>query len=119
MSLYLTKCFLQTGPDMLITGYLQPVPALYPSVSAAVELALADYLTPSTKPPAVITFYKTWDLYGAFSNFSPHPITVPDEDGNDVVWNSVEHYYQVIFLPFVALIPSLAIVEQLGLVLAE
>ncbi|KAG6550147.1 hypothetical protein Mapa_008103 [Marchantia paleacea] len=86
--------FEQTGPDMLITGYLQPVPALFPSVSAAVELALADYLTPSTNPPAVITFYKTWDLYGAFSNFSPHPITVPDEDGNDVVWNSVEHYYQ-------------------------
>ncbi|KAL3699032.1 hypothetical protein R1sor_017054 [Riccia sorocarpa] len=86
--------FEQTGPDMLVTGYLQPVPALYPPVSTSVEQALAEYITPSTEPPAVISFYKTWDLYGAFSNFSPHPISVPDDSGKQVAWNSVEHYYQ-------------------------
>lgn len=62
-----------------------------------------------------VSFYKAWDQWGALSNFSPHPITMPVEasagssssngassNGNGAsacchqtrVWSSVEHYYQ-------------------------
>jgi ribA/ribD-fused uncharacterized protein len=37
----------------------------------------------------VIHFYRTEDAYGAFSNFSRHPITV---DG--IEWPTTEHYFQ-------------------------
>ena len=54
-----------------------------------------------TAPPSVvvppqprIAFYKEWDLYGAFSNFSPHSITVQEADGREATWQSVEHFYQ-------------------------
>ncbi len=47
------------------------------------------------------SFYKAWDLWGAFGNFSPHPITMPapvDPGGasssSTRVYDSVEHYYQ-------------------------
>ncbi|KAJ1443570.1 YbiA-like superfamily [Sesbania bispinosa] len=63
-------CYEQVGPDMLISGFLQPLPDMHH------------------------IFYKTWDPYGALSNFSPHPIQVPDENGDYVTWMSVEHYYQ-------------------------
>ncbi|NET02129.1 MAG: NADAR family protein [Sphaerospermopsis sp. SIO1G1] len=36
-----------------------------------------------------IYFYKAWQPYGCFSNFSPHSIEI---DG--VHWPTVEHYYQ-------------------------
>jgi ribA/ribD-fused uncharacterized protein len=36
-----------------------------------------------------IYFYKVWQPYGCFSNFSPHPIKM-----GDVYWPTVEHYYQ-------------------------
>ncbi|MEC4816462.1 MAG: NADAR domain-containing protein [Scytonema sp. PMC 1069.18] len=36
-----------------------------------------------------IYFYKVWQPYGCFSNFSPHGIEV-----NGVYWSTVEHYYQ-------------------------
>lgn len=36
-----------------------------------------------------IYFYKSWDPYGCFSNFSPHSIQL---DG--LYWQTVEHYYQ-------------------------
>jgi ribA/ribD-fused uncharacterized protein len=36
-----------------------------------------------------IYFYKVYDPYGCFSNFSPHPIQI---EGSD--WQTVEHYYQ-------------------------
>jgi N-glycosidase YbiA len=36
-----------------------------------------------------IYFYKVWQPYGCFSNFSPHSIEV-----NGVYWSTVEHYYQ-------------------------
>lgn len=39
-------------------------------------------------------FYKSWDLHGALSNFSPHPIAMPGPDGRSQRWASVEHYYQ-------------------------
>ncbi|MGM3305513.1 NADAR family protein [Anabaena sp. WFMT] len=36
-----------------------------------------------------IYFYKVWQPYGCFSNFSPHPIEVQGTH-----WPTVEHYYQ-------------------------
>jgi diaminohydroxyphosphoribosylaminopyrimidine deaminase/5-amino-6-(5-phosphoribosylamino)uracil reductase len=89
-------CYEQVGPDMLVSGFLQPIPDLLPvipSEDATVEI------DPSVDPfePSIIFFYKTWDLYGSFSNFSPHPIRMPYGEENDdyMTWSSVEHYYQV------------------------
>ena len=84
----------QVGPDMLMTGFLQPIPSCQPDVPAAA--AIDQSIPSSVQRPQVITFYKPWDPYGALSNFSPHPISLPDESGTIVLWNSVEHYYQVI-----------------------
>ncbi|XP_010426181.1 PREDICTED: riboflavin biosynthesis protein PYRR, chloroplastic [Camelina sativa] len=88
-------CYEQVGPDMLVTGFLQPIPDLIPvipSEDATVEI------DPSVNPfeSSIIFFYKTWDLYGSFSNFSPHPIRMPCGEENDdyMTWPSVEHYYQ-------------------------
>ncbi|MEH1939383.1 MAG: N-glycosidase [Nostoc sp.] len=36
-----------------------------------------------------IYFYKVWQPYGCFSNFSPHGIHI-----QDTYWPTVEHYYQ-------------------------
>ncbi|MBD2566318.1 NADAR family protein [Anabaena lutea] len=36
-----------------------------------------------------IYFYKVWQPYGCFSNFSPHPIEI-----QSTYWPTVEHYYQ-------------------------
>ncbi|MEM9924775.1 MAG: NADAR domain-containing protein [Cyanobacteria bacterium P01_D01_bin.50] len=36
-----------------------------------------------------IYFYKVWQPYGCFSNFSPHPIEM-----NNIFLPTVEHYYQ-------------------------
>lgn len=36
-----------------------------------------------------IYFYKVWQPYGCFSNFSPHPIEI-----DKTFWSTVEHYYQ-------------------------
>ncbi|KAG0566745.1 hypothetical protein M758_7G079800 [Ceratodon purpureus] len=86
--------FEQTGPDMLVTGYLQPIPGV--SLSGNDELTStsgADFAEVASKP-SVIRFNKPWDRYGALSNRSYHPITLPDCDGKSVVWSSVEHYYQ-------------------------
>ncbi|KAK0591791.1 hypothetical protein LWI29_008121 [Acer saccharum] len=83
----------QIGPDMLISGFLQPVPDLMPVIPSEDETFAID---PTVTPyeSSIISFYKTWDPYGAFSNFSPHPIQMPDSDDNYVTWSSVEHYYQ-------------------------
>lgn len=85
---------LQIGPDMLISGFLQPFPDPTPVIPSVDETYAID---PSVTPyeSSIIFFYKTWDLYGAFSNFSPHPIQMPDENGDYQTWSSVEHYYQV------------------------
>ncbi|KAH9734408.1 Riboflavin biosynthesis protein PYRR [Citrus sinensis] len=85
-------CYEQVGPDMLISGFLQPIPDLMPVIPSEDETFAID---PTVTPyePSIIYFYKTWDPYGAFSNFSPHPIQMPDVNG-DVTWSSVEHYYQ-------------------------
>ncbi|GLT51844.1 hypothetical protein SLA2020_252230 [Shorea laevis] len=86
-------CYKQVGPDMLISGFLQPIPDLTPIIPSEDETFAID---PTVTPyeSSIIFFYKTWDPYGAFSNFSPHPIQMPDHNGNYVTWLSVEHYYQ-------------------------
>lgn len=86
---------MQVGPDMLISGFLQPLPDMVPVIPSPDETFVAD---PTVSPydSRIIFFYKTWDPYGAFSNFSPHPIQMPDENGDCVTWMSVEHYYQVL-----------------------
>jgi len=37
----------------------------------------------------MIYFYKVWQPYGCFSNFSPHGIQI-----QGTYWSTVEHYYQ-------------------------
>ena len=43
-------------------------------------------------------FYKSWDVNGALSNFSPHPVDAPavwgESQGAIVEWPTVEHFYQ-------------------------
>ncbi|KAI4350171.1 hypothetical protein L6164_010680 [Bauhinia variegata] len=86
-------CYEQVGPDMLISGFLQPLPDMTPTIPSVDETFAVD---PTVSPyeSSIIFFYKTWDPYGAFSNFSPHPIQMPDGSGDYVTWLSVEHYYQ-------------------------
>ncbi|KAG6409451.1 hypothetical protein SASPL_127490 [Salvia splendens] len=83
----------QVGPDILVTGFLQPVPDLSPVIPSVDEASAID---PTVSPyeSSIIFFYKTWDPYGAFSNFSLHPIRLHDESGEYYHWPSVEHYYQ-------------------------
>lgn len=87
----------QIGPDILVSGFLQPVPDLTPTIPSVEETSAID---PTISPyeSSIIFFYKTWDPYGGFSNFSLHPFQMPNENGELVTWSSVEHYYQVIFL---------------------
>lgn len=80
---------------MLISGFLQPLPDMVPVIPSPDETFVAD---PTVSPydSRIIFFYKTWDPYGVLSNYSPHPIQMPDENGDYVTWMSVEHYYQVL-----------------------
>ncbi|ONI05204.1 hypothetical protein PRUPE_6G362000 [Prunus persica] len=86
-------CYEQVGPDMLISGFLQPIPDATPVIPSVDETYEID---PTVTPyeSRIIFFYKTWDPYGAFSNFSPHAIKIPDASGDYATWLSVEHYYQ-------------------------
>ncbi|KAK1318194.1 hypothetical protein QJS10_CPB04g01377 [Acorus calamus] len=83
----------QIGPDLLISGYLQPIPDLSPIIPSVDEISMVD---PTVIPydANIIFFYETWDPYGVLSNFSPHPLCISDDDGNLSAWPSVEHYYQ-------------------------
>ncbi|KAF9601279.1 hypothetical protein IFM89_018389 [Coptis chinensis] len=83
----------QIGPDILVSGFLQPIPDLTPVIPSANETSAID---PSVTlyDADIIFFYKTWDPYGAFSNFSPHLLRMLDENGGYVKWPTVEHYYQ-------------------------
>ncbi|KAL6997208.1 hypothetical protein U1Q18_007330 [Sarracenia purpurea var. burkii] len=83
----------QQPESQLISGFLQPIPDLTPVIPSVEETSVID---PTVTPyeSSIIFFYKTWDRYGAFSNFSPHAIRMTDESGNYVTWPSVEHYYQ-------------------------
>ncbi|MGI2902127.1 NADAR family protein [Tolypothrix sp. VBCCA 56010] len=56
-----------------------------------------------------IYFYKVWEPYGCFSNFSPHGIEI-----RGTYWSTVEHYYQAQkFVGSVdaAIIPSISAAE--------
>ncbi|KAK9807042.1 hypothetical protein WJX72_011769 [[Myrmecia] bisecta] len=87
------------GPDMLLTGYLPSSGGLH-ALEAALSsgrprnLLVATGASPDAasspgegqpaqqrqrkKPVSkVVEFYKAWDRYGALSNFSPHPISMP------------------------------------------
>lgn len=79
---------------MLVSGFLHPVPDLTPVIPSVEETSEID---PTISPyeSSIIFFYKTWEQYGSFSNFSHHPIQMPDETGDIATWSSVEHYYQV------------------------
>ncbi|KAF4360218.1 hypothetical protein F8388_016750 [Cannabis sativa] len=90
---FIDVCYEQVGPDMLISGFLQPIPDVTPVIPSVEETYAIDQ-TVTPYESKIISFYKTWDLYGAFSNFSPHPIQMPDDNGGYVSWSSVEHYYQ-------------------------
>ncbi|XP_012085769.1 riboflavin biosynthesis protein PYRR, chloroplastic isoform X2 [Jatropha curcas] len=83
----------QVGPDMLISGFLHPIPEPTPVIPSEEETFAID---PTVIPyeSSIIFFYKTWDPYGALSNFSPHPIQMLDDNGNYATWTTVEHYYQ-------------------------
>ncbi|CAI8613268.1 unnamed protein product [Vicia faba] len=86
-------CYEQIGPDMLVSGFLQPIPDTAPTIPSPEKTFVVDP-TVSRYESGIIFFYKTWDPYGALSNFSPHPIQMPDENGDSVTWLSVQHYYQ-------------------------
>ncbi|CAI5969373.1 unnamed protein product [Closterium sp. NIES-64] len=98
------------GRDLLMTGYLHPLPTDPPVLpqTPTFECRLTPPATPG--PPPVISFYKSWDPFGAFSNFSPHPIRLPlvlplslpsspyanaaAAEEEVVLWQTVEHFYQ-------------------------
>ncbi|XP_057519414.1 riboflavin biosynthesis protein PYRR, chloroplastic-like [Amaranthus tricolor] len=85
----------QVGPDMVVGGFLQPIPNLIPTIPSLSEKTKMELsVSPTESSNNIISFYKTWDAYGCFSNFSSHPIKLPDEGGNYSIWSSVEHYYQ-------------------------
>lgn len=89
---------------MLVSGFLQPIPDLTPVIPSEDETLVLD---PTVNPyeSSIIFFYKTWDPYGAFSNFSPHPIQMPGGNGDYDTWSSVEHYYQVLTFHFRQVFP--------------
>ncbi|KAI5068159.1 hypothetical protein GOP47_0016504 [Adiantum capillus-veneris] len=86
--------FEKIGPDMLITGYLQPIPDLRLQVPDGLDELSATEAASFEEKPTIICFYKAWDAMGAFSNFSPHAIDIGNSEGGAVQWTSVEHYYQ-------------------------
>ncbi|XP_021314969.1 riboflavin biosynthesis protein PYRR, chloroplastic isoform X1 [Sorghum bicolor] len=83
----------QIDRDMLMSGFIEPIPDLSPVIPSVEEIPSVD---PEVSPyeANIISFYKTWDIFGAFSNFSPHPIHMPDENGDYFTWPTVEYYYQ-------------------------
>ena len=88
---------MQIDRDMLMSGFIETIPDLSPIIPSVEEIPSVD---PEVSPyeANIISFYKTWDIFGAFSNFSPHPIHMPDENGDYFTWPTVEHYYQVCLL---------------------
>lgn len=77
-------------------------------------------------------FYKTWDRYGCFSNFTPHAIAMPEGPMTHIgletfyprpgsppgpsyrLWKSSEHYYQAQKFAGVQHPDALALVEQIA-----
>ncbi|CAM9003155.1 unnamed protein product [Rhodiola kirilowii] len=82
------------GPDMLVSGFFSQFQTwllLFHQLNEtfAIDPSVSQFES------KIIFFYKTWDPYGALSNFSHHPIQMPDDKlAMSVTWQSVEHYYQ-------------------------
>lgn len=91
-----------------MSGYIQPILDLSPVIPSVDEIPSVDPEV-SQYETNIVSFYKTWDIFGAFSNFSPHPIIMPDDNGDYITWQTVEHYYQVflLFLFWLYLCPTL------------
>ncbi|KAH7432348.1 hypothetical protein KP509_07G018400 [Ceratopteris richardii] len=81
--------FEQIGPDMLVSGYLHPLPELNFASSEWAESTKV-----SLDLRTIISLNHAWDAYGAFSTFSPHSITAASFSGEVIRWKTVEHYYQ-------------------------
>ncbi|CAL5223291.1 g5780 [Coccomyxa viridis] len=71
----------------------------------------------------VVEFYKSWDLYGALSNFSAHPISMPSRpvsisgalpSAPARQWPSVEHFYQAQKFAGVESAQALDIIEEIA-----
>jgi ribA/ribD-fused uncharacterized protein len=73
----------------------------------------------------VINFYKAWDEWGCLSNFSPHPISMPEgpvpltgssssSGSEQQQWASVEHFYQSQKFTGVGHADAAAIVEAIA-----
>lgn len=125
----------QVGPDVMISGYLpisggpkslaeslgliQSSVSRYQPIESSKSALTQQWLSPQTTPSQVqqqqqLEFYKCWDNLGCLSNFSPHPIDMPDTPmdestlkavrhtlttadapiPNGRLWPSSEHYYQ-------------------------
>lgn len=63
-----------------------------PSRPSAIRKGRQGRTAPGSR--GVAEFYKACDEWGALSNFSPHPISMPEGGGRSREWRSVEHYYQ-------------------------
>lgn len=88
----------------------------------------------ATTEPSTPTagFYKVWDRFGCFSNFTPHAIVMPEGPMTHLgletfhprpgsqpgpsyrLWNSTEHYYQAQKFAGVHHPDALALVEQIA-----
>ena len=81
---------------MLISGYLQPIPDLSLPTIKHTNKGSTRMSGVVKERASIISFNKTWDAYGVFSNFSPHSIIMIASNGKPMQWKTVEHYYQVI-----------------------
>jgi diaminohydroxyphosphoribosylaminopyrimidine deaminase/5-amino-6-(5-phosphoribosylamino)uracil reductase len=148
----------QVGPDLMMTGYLPSSGGLLnlerscsfrgnraaaaaaaaagssgsnASSSSSGEAAAAAVLAGRNRAGGeqIINFYKAWDEWGALSNFSPHPITMPvgpvtsSSSSSSTVgassselrqWASVEHFYQSQKFTGVAHSEAAAVVEAIA-----
>ena len=148
----------QVGPDLMMTGYLPSSGGLLnlerscsfrgnraaaaaaaaagssgsnASSSSIGEAAAAAVLAGRNRAGGeqIINFYKAWDEWGALSNFSPHPITMPvcpvtsSSSSSSTVgassselrqWASVEHFYQSQKFTGVAHSEAAAVVEAIA-----
>lgn len=84
----------------MISGFLQPISDVAPIIPSRDETLAVDPTVVSYEP-SIISFYNTWDNYGALSNFSPHSIHIVDEIGDYSTWMTVEHYYQVLVIALI------------------
>lgn len=81
----------QVGPDILISGYL---PSSGGVRTLARRIAKSSGQQHAKSKDRTVSFYKAWNLNGYLSNFSPHSITLPMDNGEPVSWLTVEHFYQ-------------------------